>query len=79
MNLLAVLGLLCFCVLLVVLASFSPWLFAGCGLIGLGLASRKLLSGWLDTTDARRLHVHWKHETTLVTQSASKIIIGIRF
>ena len=43
MNLIAVIGLLCLSVFLVVVASFSPWLLAGCALISIAIASRRLI------------------------------------
>jgi hypothetical protein len=43
MNLIAVIGLLCLSVFLVVVASFSPWLLAGCALISIVIASRSLI------------------------------------
>ena len=43
MNLIAVIGLICLSVFLVVVASFSPWLLAGCALISIAIASRSLI------------------------------------
>jgi hypothetical protein len=38
-----VIGLLGLSVFLVVVASFSPWLLAGCALISIAIASRSLI------------------------------------
>jgi hypothetical protein len=45
MNLIAVIGLLSLSLFLVLVASFSPWLLAGCALISIAIASRSLI-GW---------------------------------